>query len=106
MSDSTEVDEINDAQIQMEIRGEEDRKKGISAVNTITRACNYGAGKEVAQGMIDALAHEHRTLQQDFWRVIREVAEKYADFPHDLRNEDAVKMCGEIKKGEHCLPRY
>jgi hypothetical protein len=103
MSDNTEV---SDFEIQFALRQEEDRKKGISAVNTITGACNYGAGKEVAQGMIDALAHEHRTLQQDFWRVIREVAEKYADFPHDLRNEDAVGMCGEIKKIEHYLPRY
>lgn len=106
MSDNTtEVEEVTDWEIRMALQKEADQKSGKDAVALITKACNYGAGKEVAEGIIDALAQEHRTLQQDFWRVIREVAEKYSEFSHDLRNDASVEFCEDIKNLNRSIPR-
>lgn len=81
---------------KMELLKMKDKKIGSDAVNAITSGCNGGSCKEIAQGMVEALLKEHRTLQQDFWRAVLLTAREYAKFNHDLRNQDAVEMCKKI----------
>jgi len=52
-----------------------------------------GSDKEVIDGIIEILHTTHRTLQQNFWRVMVEVMKQYSEFRHDLRNEGSVKLC-------------
>ncbi len=62
---------------------------------------NFSYEKHVKY-FFDAITHQHRTLQQSFWRTIVEVAKKYAELDkdgwYDLRNEASVKMCAKLKK--------
>lgn len=95
----------SDWEVQRALQIEKDKEAGRNAISMITDACNHGANNEVVAGMVGALIKEHRTLQQDFWRAIKEVAIQYAEFAHDLRNEEAVEMCKKIKAMDIYLPR-
>jgi hypothetical protein len=50
-------------------------------------------GSHLAHG----LQHEHRTHQQSMVGQLAQTLIEYADATHDLRNEDAVNMCRDIK---------
>ena len=62
-------------------------EKVMDAVNVM------GTDESVAQGIIECLGSTHRTLQQNFWRVMLMVIKEYAKFRYDLRNEASVKLC-------------
>jgi len=80
------------------------------------------AAKEVFDKVIDALncfdnttidvfteniSRVHRTLQQNFWRMIQQMAREYAKLDenecYDLRNEAAVKWCKRITEATNDL---
>jgi len=54
--------------------------------------------KTFAATILELLAHEHRTHQQNFWRTIQQVMMGYADARHDARNEASVKWCRTATK--------
>lgn len=67
--------------------------------NIIGRELNYmGFEKEIKDALVYSLQHQHRTLQANFWRMIKEVAVEYAEFRYDDRNEQAVEFAKEITK--------
>lgn len=52
-----------------------------------------GSDKPIVNGVIEALRTNHRTLNQNFFRMLIEVIRQYAEFRFDLRNEASVKLC-------------
>jgi len=48
----------------------------------------------------EELQRDHRTLQQNFWRLIVTLAEKYTQANFDLRNGDSVTLCRRITELE------
>lgn len=66
-------------------------------VNDIEDLLNRGTGDDVVDPMFDGIVRMHRTLQQNFWRVIGDVCDKYAGAPFDARNEGSVKFCKMVK---------
>jgi len=69
-----------------------------SAMDRILGLMYYGSGDEsISDAMYDVLTHNHRTVQQRFISNIVRMLLRYADEHHDLRNEAAVRLCGEIR---------
>lgn len=62
---------------------------------------NFSYQKHV-DNFFNAITHQHRTLQQSFWRMMFDIIRKYAELDkdgwYDLRNEASVKMCVKLKK--------
>ena len=68
-------------------------------VNSIIRQLNYmGCEGEVAKAVVEELRVSHRTLQQNWWKMVQAVAKEYAGFEHDLRNEDAVRFAKKVSE--------
>lgn len=54
----------------------------------------FGSENHVARGISKAIAQEHNTLQQSFWRVMQSVIQTHADEKYtDLRNQASVDFC-------------
>lgn len=84
---------------------EERTQADKQAVQELFRLINfYGNDRELVNVIVAHLRNEHRTLQQTFWRVIRQVAEQYQDFHTDLRNESAVKFAKAIAEISEHMP--
>lgn len=82
---------IPDGKTQTEVAAE--------AIHNIMDAVNVmGSDDPVVKGIIDELEVSHRTLQQNFWRVMMQVIKKYSEFNYDYRNENSVEMCKFIKE--------
>ena len=73
----------------------EEMDKIIYQLSQVLNNFSYG---DQAQTFFEALTTRHRTLQQNFWRMIAKVAEMYADTEFDPRNEDSVTFCQKIKE--------
>jgi hypothetical protein len=70
----------------------------IDIVKNMFRKIN-GADHMLTKVFKEELQHEHRTLQQAFWRMVVELIHQTAELPDnyfDLRNEASVLMCREI----------
>ena len=77
----------------------EARKQAITnAVSVILNELNGGSRKEVAEAITYRLRTEHRTLQQAFWSTILLAQCDYAEFRHDMRNEQAVEFAKEVRE--------
>ena len=55
-----------------------------------------GDSKLLAEVFTRQLANDHRTIQQNFWRFVVEIAANYKDCAYDLRNQCAVIFCKKI----------
>lgn len=101
-SESTARQIINDLHRNGAIKATEDTYTKattvVEAVRALTTLMNsYNSQDELwAEVINQALAHEHRSLQQSFWRLMREVIKRYATTHHDLRNEAAVVWCKRV----------
>lgn len=74
-------------------------QQNSQAIDTLLNLTNWiGNDRALAEVFANQLLQEHRTLQQNFWRVIKMVAEKYKDFDHDMRNESSVKFAAKISE--------
>lgn len=75
--------------------------KAVEAVKFI--AANFNE-KAVEDAIFDALINEHRTLQQSFWRIMKQVIHRYADldpqYYMDARNEASREFCRRISMNE------
>jgi phosphoenolpyruvate-protein kinase (PTS system EI component) len=79
--------------------GKTQKETAYDATKEILDAVNImGNDKEVVEGIVEALQHNHRTLQQNYWRVMMQVIKEYSEFRHDMRNEGSVDMCKFIKE--------
>jgi predicted RNA binding protein with dsRBD fold (UPF0201 family) len=86
-----------------------DKEKVASAIGVLMSQLNIMGGADaVGQTIAEVVAKEHRTLQQNFWRSIRDTAIKYTQITDargfDLRNEGAVGFCANVAKDETCMP--
>lgn len=72
--------------------------KIVDAVDALCGLMNsYNSEDELwAEVINQALAHQHRSLQQSFWRLMREVIRRYGITHHDLRNQAAVEWCKRV----------
>lgn len=64
-------------------------------------------GREVLEVFSEEMHREHRTLQSNFWRMIQQLAENYAqrsDAYFDPRNATAKELCKEWSKTKIGLP--
>ncbi len=69
-------------------------EKAISHLGNAVNNFSYG---EQAEEFINQLSRQHRTLQQNVWRMIANTIGEYADTEHfDLRNEDSVNFCKKV----------
>jgi hypothetical protein len=73
---------------------------GEAVADVLSRFVN-GAGGEQSKRLVDRLLRDHRTLQQSLMGrvimpLIRGHAKALKDDNFDLRNEDTVRLCGEI----------
>ena len=79
--------------------GTTQKEVAAKAIHNIMDAVNVmGTDETVVQGIIEELMVSHRTLQQNFWRVMMQVIKRYSEFSFDGRNEGAVEMCKFIKE--------
>lgn len=101
-SESTARQIINDLHRNGAVKATEETyekaTKVVDAVRSLTHLMNsYNSQDELwAEVINQALAHEHRSLQQSFWRLFREVIRRYSITHHDLRNEAAVQWCKRV----------
>ena len=79
--------------------GKTQQEVAKESIDQIMDAVNImGSDKQVADGILEALQMSHRTLQQNFWRVMMQVIKEYSEFRCDGRNEGAVELCKYIKE--------
>lgn len=79
---------------------QDELKEKIKQVfDDLDQCLNYD-DREVAEIFKERLLRTHRTLQQNFWRAIYNIALTYKDAAHDPRNEDSVKFCKKIAELE------
>ena len=73
------------------------------SLDTIFHELNYmGQEEDVSKAVVDTVLHEHRTLQQKFFRsvivpIILDFAKRYDDGQYDLRNEDSCKCAKKLE---------
>ncbi len=71
-------------------------------VDSLTNEINNFSYEKHVDNFFDAITHQHRTLQQSFWRMMIQVIKKYAELDkdgwYDLRNEASVKTCVKLKE--------
>ena len=80
---------------------DEMKKEMQEAWDKFSHAINNFSYEDQAEAFCEVLSNEHRTLQQNFWRMMIQVIKKYAKMKegwYDLRNEASVKMCRELGK--------
>jgi len=78
---------------------ESQKEEMRKAVLAITDFLNHsGANAKRQSGFFyEVLTDDHPTLQQSFWRMMREVILLYANAPYDARNKASVFFCQYIK---------
>ena len=84
------------------------REEIEKAIENITDTLNWGNGDEVAKIILEQLRRTHRTLQEDFWRMLVQVVKGYAEADHDARNQAAVELCkkwSSLSEVDLYLPR-
>ena len=71
-----------------------------SQVRKLIDAVNYGESKTLAEAILDALNHSHRTLQQAFMSAVKLAIHAYAQQQGaawvDPRNQDAKKWAAQV----------
>jgi hypothetical protein len=75
---------------------QDQRTKINMAIDTLCNVLNSFSAERTDDMLVDALLHNHRTLQQSFWRTINGAMHKYAKVEYDLRNEGSVRMCERL----------
>lgn len=79
--------------------GENQKDYAYKAIEMLLNDLNImGSDKPIIEGVVEALRMNHRTLQQNFWRMMMQVIKQYSEFRHDLRNEGSVELCKFIKE--------
>ncbi len=81
-------------------------EQAAEAFKMLFRVINkMGTGeKAVGDGLRDAMNNQHRTLIQQWWKVIAEVIVDYSKTKwFDARNEDSVNWAKEVAKVESSM---
>jgi hypothetical protein len=74
------------------------------ALSIILNRGNSSEATEMAECLLETLRLEHRTLQQNFWRVMQCLMTRYAEAPSDLRNEASVEWTRKASEVEAFFP--
>jgi len=98
----TEKTENTETEKSLDQRNEE-------VIEEIFRLLNYMTNeKELTNAFNDKISRQHRTLQQNFFRMINLIVATYADNSDkigcDARNEASVAWAKEVKKIEKFMP--
>lgn len=97
--------ETSPAEIQRVIREAQEATEIQKAVNTIFKALNHGNDDQVADAVFKAVAGEHRTLQQNFFRMLQQFMVRYGNEAGcDLRNEASVAWARQMAQEMQGLP--
>ena len=88
---------------QARLNQREGTKKAIDDIMDLVNI--MGSDKAVVEGCIEAMQGTHRTLQQNFWRVMIQVMKEYSEWRSDLRNEGSVEFCKAVKEMLEKNPR-
>ena len=75
-----------------------EREQVAQAVKMLLETANGRKARDIAEVIHATVSREHRTLQQGFWSALLLAQIKYADNPHDLRNEQAVELAKLVKE--------
>jgi len=75
---------------------QERTKKSIDNIMDLVNI--MGSDKAVVEGILESLQGTHRTLQQNFWRVMIQIMKQYSEWRSDLRNEGSVTFCKAVKE--------
>jgi len=81
-----------------------DQKKTLAEENSelvdvIFRLINYmNNDTALTKALIERLSREHRTLQQNFIRMLKKVIEAHADTHTDDRNAASVKWAKKVRE--------
>ena len=85
----------------------ETREKEMQeGVNKLFRAINCFDDEWMVEEFYKNLIYQHRTLQQNFFRMLHSVIIKYGDARSDLRNEASVEFCRRISETEEFKTSY
>lgn len=99
---------MTDSNVEYHIRQQQTIKEVREAMKVIVNATNpMGSEPLVAQGIVEGLESNHRTLQQSFMRSFVEAMKTYGDTNFfDPRNEASVEFAKKISElaEEHYLP--
>lgn len=84
-------------------------ERNEEVIEEIFRLLNYMTNeKELANAFNEKVSRQHRTLQQNFFRLVHSIIANYAvnseKFGYDLRNEAAVNWAKEVAKIEGFMP--
>jgi len=63
-----------------------------------------GNSREFIKTFLEALNTEHNTLQQLFWKYVKELSKGYKPFYVDGRNENAVEFANLVANLKTYLP--
>ena len=75
------------------------QKEMREVVDQLGNVINNFSYDDQADAFFQMLTRQHRTLQQNFWRMIIKVILRYADTKwFDPRNEASVELCKKFKK--------
>lgn len=87
-------------------RDYEEAEKIARAVEDLCHLLNSYNSRDELLGEVfnQCLVRQHRSLQQSFWRLMREVIRRYAITHHDMRNEAAVLWCKRAAELDAYLP--
>ena len=64
-----------------------------------------GSENEIADIIAYFIIRQHRTLQQDYFRVLLKVIDEYSKASYDIRNEDSINMCKDISNNNYYLSK-
>jgi hypothetical protein len=79
------------------------KDKIFHLINNLFNELNYmGNEKKVEEAVLDAIQHQHRTLQQQFFghvilAVIKDFAKRHDEGQFDMRNEESCKAAKRME---------
>lgn len=84
-----------------------DESKYKETFDNIFDGVNSSLPVDFENALFERLDSEHRTLQSNFWRMIKNIAVKYSETPknrQDARNKFAVILAKRIAEIDEYLP--
>ncbi len=96
---------MTDYNVQLEIQAAKRVSATREAMKELINTMNImGGDDDFAQGIFEALANEHRTLQQSAVKAFANAMIPLSEINTDLRNEATIDFAKKGKAMEHFFP--
>lgn len=103
-------DGLHQACVERYTKRKVDQERLSGMVKALIEEVNGGRPEDLADAIVDALTHSHRTLQQSFLGAVKLALDKYSkldkDTYTDLRNECAYQWTREVAKIDNSDIRF